>query len=105
MTTSKELDGRVAVITGASSGIGQHTARALAARGATVALLARRTERLTALVAEIEAVGGRAHAFPVDVTDETALRTVADAVQRSLGSAGIVFNNAGVMLPTPVTGG
>lgn len=104
MSISRELIGRVAVITGASGGIGQHTARALAAHGATVALLARRAERLAALAREIELAGGRALALAVDVTDEAALARAAAQVRSALGPAGIVLNNAGVMLPTPVTG-
>jgi NADP-dependent 3-hydroxy acid dehydrogenase YdfG len=104
MSSDTPLAGRVAVVTGASSGIGEHTARALARRGATVALLARRADRLRAIAAEIEGAGGHAHAWPVDVTDVTALKSVAAGIRAELGPAAIVFNNAGVMLPTPVTG-
>ena len=104
MSSNAPLAGRVAVVTGASSGIGEHTARELARCGATVALLARRGERLRAIAAEIEKAGGRARAYPIDVTDAAALKTVAASIKAELGLAGIVFNNAGVMLPTPVSG-
>jgi len=97
-----KLAGRVAVVTGASSGIGEQTARELARHGASVALLARRRERLEAIAADIAAAGGRAIACCVDVTDAAALAQAAASVRSELGTAGIVFNNAGLMLPTPV---
>jgi NADP-dependent 3-hydroxy acid dehydrogenase YdfG len=96
------LDGRVAVVTGASSGIGQSAAMAFATAGARIALLARRADRLENVRARIEAAGGIAKIYPVDVTDTKALGIVSEQVQRDLGSAGIVFNNAGIMLPTPL---
>jgi len=96
------LTGRVAVVTGASSGIGEQVARALAARGASVALLARRVDKLNALVGEIEQAGGAARAYPVDVTDLPAVLATARAISSDLGGAGIVVNNAGIMLPTPI---
>jgi NADP-dependent 3-hydroxy acid dehydrogenase YdfG len=102
LTTSSNLNGRIAVITGASSGIGEHTARALAARGATVALLARRVDKLDAIVKDIKDTGGKAAAYAVDVTDSAALMAVAAAIKAELGTASIVFNNAGIMLPTPI---
>ena len=76
MSTSNSnapLGGRVAVVTGASSGIGEATAELLAARGARVALVARRAERLDALVERIEKDGGTALAIPLDVTDTAAV--------------------------------
>jgi NADP-dependent 3-hydroxy acid dehydrogenase YdfG len=96
------LNGRVAVITGASSGIGAATAKRLAAAGAKVAVLARRADRLDVLVKEIEEAGGTALALPVDVTDAAALRAAADRVATELGTVDLLFNNAGVMLPAPV---
>ena len=80
-----------AVITGASSGIGAATARALARAGYRTALLARRTERLGALAAEIEAAGGHAEVHAVDVTDADAVRATADRI----GSCDVLVNNAG----------
>lgn len=105
MTNSHQhstLAGRVAVVTGASSGIGEATAKRLAASGAKVAVLARRVDRLDQLVDEIRADGGTALALPVDVTDLAAVRAAADRVAAELGTTGILFNNAGVMLPAPV---
>ncbi|MEV6171616.1 SDR family oxidoreductase [Streptomyces sp. NPDC051954] len=96
------LAGRVAVVTGASSGIGEQVARALAREGAHVALLARRAERLEDICTSIEADGGRAAAFPVDVTDAAGLQEAAAQVAETLAPAGIVVNNAGIMLPTPL---
>ncbi|KAA2258684.1 SDR family oxidoreductase [Solihabitans fulvus] len=96
------LAGRVAVVTGASSGIGEATARRLAASGARVAVLARRADRLENLVGEIEQAGGSALALPVDVTDAAALRDAAERVAAVLGTTDLLFNNAGVMLPAPV---
>ena len=94
---SNELRDTVALVTGASSGIGEATARALAAQGATVAVLARRKDRLDALAAEI---GGLA--IETDVTDrDQALAGVERTVQE-LGRLDIVINNAGVMLLGPI---
>jgi len=89
---------RVAVITGASSGIGEATARALAADGHRVVLLARRLDRIQASAEEI---GERAVAIQADVTDRDTLVAAARRVQDELGGADILVNNAGVMLPGP----
>ena len=105
MTTSTQtatLSGRVAVVTGASSGIGAATAKRLAASGARVAVLARRADRLETLVKEIEQAGGTALALPVDVTDAAALRAAAERIADELGTVDLLFTNAGVMLPAPV---
>ncbi|MGW7634827.1 SDR family oxidoreductase [Streptomyces decoyicus] len=96
------LTGRVAVVTGASSGIGEASAEHLAALGAHVVVLARRAERLDELAARIKKNGGRALALAVDVTDKAALHAAADRVAAELGGADLLFNNAGVMLPAPV---
>jgi NADP-dependent 3-hydroxy acid dehydrogenase YdfG len=96
------LAGRVAVVTGASSGIGEATAKRLATSGAKVAVLARRTDHLEKLVKEIEQAGGTALALSVDVTDAAALRTAAARVAAEFGTVDLLFNNAGVMLPAPV---
>ena len=90
--------GRVAVVTGASSGIGEATARTLAADGYRVALLARRTERITALADEL---GDGATAIAADVTDRDSLVAAAQRVQDELGGADVLVNNAGVMLLGP----
>ncbi len=97
--------GRVAVITGASSGIGEATAWALATAGAAVALLARRVERIDALAAEITAAGGRALACVADVQDRDAVRRAVDTIGEALGPAHILINNAGVMLLSRFTAG
>ncbi|HEV3094929.1 MAG TPA: SDR family oxidoreductase [Solirubrobacteraceae bacterium] len=91
-------NGRVAVITGASSGIGEATARTLAADGHRLALLARRAERIQALADEL---GGGAIAIEADVTDRDSIAAAAGRVQGELGSADILVNNAGVMLLAP----
>jgi NADP-dependent 3-hydroxy acid dehydrogenase YdfG len=101
-STRNALSGRVAVVTGASSGIGAATALRLAADGAAVAVLARRADRLATLVKEIEQDGGTALALSVDVTDAAALRAAAAEVEERLGTVDLLFNNAGVMLPAPV---
>jgi NADP-dependent 3-hydroxy acid dehydrogenase YdfG len=97
-TSAKPLAGRVAVITGASSGIGEATAEHLAALGARVVGLARRAERLGDLVARIEKNGGSALALSADVTDAAAVHAAAERVATELGGADLLFNNAGVML-------
>ena len=89
---------RVAVITGASSGIGEATARALAGGGHRVALLARRTERIEALAEEL---GNDALAIEADVTDRGSIAAAAERVQEEAGGADILVYNAGVMLLGP----
>ncbi|HET6241056.1 MAG TPA: SDR family oxidoreductase, partial [Arthrobacter sp.] len=98
----KILTGRVAVVTGASSGIGEATSKRLAALGASVAVLARRTDRLDALVKDIRNDGGTAIAITVDVTDAESVKLAAQQVSEQLGAADLLVNNAGVMLPAPV---
>ncbi|MBO9533006.1 MAG: SDR family oxidoreductase [Solirubrobacteraceae bacterium] len=99
-----DLTGRVAVITGASSGIGEATARTLAAHGAQVLLLARRLDRIAAIQQEIAAAGGIALAVECDVTDPAGLNR-ASVAARELGRADILVNNAGVMLISPFEAG
>ncbi|MFC8077631.1 SDR family oxidoreductase [Streptomyces sp. NPDC057307] len=101
-TKSRSLDGRVAVITGGSSGIGSATAEHLAELGASVAVIARRADRLDDLVARITKNGGTAIAIAADVTDPEAVQAAADRVEAELGGADLLFNNAGVMLPAPI---
>ena len=92
-----ELNGKIALVTGASSGIGAATARKLAAAGAKVGLAARRVERLDKLAGQIEASGGQAVAIEMDVVDRKSVEAgVAKLVQR-YGGLDIVFNNAGLM--------
>ncbi len=98
-TIAKDLAGRVAVVTGASSGMGRATALLLASRGAKVALLARRKDALDAVAAEIQQLGGEAIAVTTDVTDQTSVEAAAATVRKQLGNADLVFNNAGLMLP------
>ena len=90
------LDGRVVAITGASSGLGLHFAGLLARAGASVALMARRADRLAAAVAEIESAGGIAKAFALDVADADAIGPALDAAEEALGPLSIMINNAGV---------
>jgi NAD(P)-dependent dehydrogenase (short-subunit alcohol dehydrogenase family) len=90
------LDGRVALVTGASSGIGAHLARVLADAGAHVALAARRTDRLDGLATEIRAGGGIAHPIACDVTDRGSVIAAFDAAEQAFGPVDIVLNNAGV---------
>ena len=92
----KPLAGRVAAVTGASSGLGLHFARVLAAAGAAVALMARRTDRLAAGVEEISAAGGTACAFALDVADAASIGPALDAAQEALGPISVMINNAGV---------
>jgi NADP-dependent 3-hydroxy acid dehydrogenase YdfG len=96
------LDGRVAVVTGASSGIGEATAAALAREGAAVALAARRRDRLEDLAKRISDEGGRTAVFEVDVADEDQARGLILDSEEQLGGLDILINNAGVMLLGPV---
>lgn len=98
-TLDKNLQGRVAVVTGASSGMGRATALLLAARGAKVALLARRQAQLEDVAAEIREAGGEALVVVSDVTDQASMQAAADAVQDAYGNTDLLFNNAGLMLP------
>ncbi|TVT52693.1 SDR family oxidoreductase [Amycolatopsis rhizosphaerae] len=105
MTRYDNLADRTAVITGAASGMGEATARLLAASGARVALLARREDRLTTLAEEINAGSGQAIAVPADVTDQASIASTVDTVHREFGPVDLVVNAAGVMLPNPVFDG
>ena len=99
-----DLSGRVAVVTGASSGIGEATALTLAQHGAQVLLLARRLDRIHEVQQEIAANGGSALAVECDVTDPASLQR-ATVAARELGRADILVNNAGVMLLSPFEAG
>ncbi|GAP13301.1 short-chain alcohol dehydrogenase of unknown specificity [Longilinea arvoryzae] len=95
---AKRLEGSVALVTGASSGIGEETARQLAAEGAAVALLARRKDRLETLAVEIHAAGSRALALPTDITHQDEAVAAVDRTLAEFGRLDILVNNAGVML-------
>ena len=101
--TSK-LTGTVALVTGASSGIGEATARRLAQDGASVALVARRRDRLEALAAEIEQTGGTALAVEADITDRTQAEMAVRQTFERFGRLDVLVNNAGLMLLGPVVG-
>jgi 3-oxoacyl-[acyl-carrier protein] reductase len=90
------LKGRVALVTGASSGLGTQFARALADNGASVALVARRADRLRALKDEIEGKGARAIAIEADVTNHAAIARAFDAAEKAFGTVTILVNNAGI---------
>jgi NADP-dependent 3-hydroxy acid dehydrogenase YdfG len=94
---ARALEGRVALVTGASSGIGEAAAQALAAAGAAVAVSARRAERLQELVGRIEAAGGRSLALPGDVTDEAEAQKSVSATVQTLGRLDILVNSAGII--------
>src|SRR6201992_1678582 len=101
MTNDAVLSGTVALVTGASSGIGEATAKRLAADGATVAVAARRLDRLEKLVEEIDDAGGKALAIEADVTDRAAAEALVERTVKGLGRLDTVVNNAGVMLLGP----
>ena len=90
------LAGRVALVTGASQGIGRACAVRLASAGAAVAVAARNQEKLDALVSEIKASGGNAAAFPLDVSDEEQIKSTFKTVLGQLGKIDILVNNAGI---------
>jgi 3-oxoacyl-[acyl-carrier protein] reductase len=92
-----DLHGKVALVTGASSGLGVRFAECLAENGAAVALLARRVDRLAEVKARIERAGGRALAVEADVRDRAAMAKAFDAVERAFGTVTILVNNAGVV--------
>jgi NADP-dependent 3-hydroxy acid dehydrogenase YdfG/uncharacterized protein YciI len=97
-----KLEGKVALVTGASSGIGEATAIALAREGAHVGLAARRIERLDALVERLAAEGRTAVSLAADVSQETDARSLAQRVEKRFGKLDIVVNSAGIMLLSPI---
>jgi NADP-dependent 3-hydroxy acid dehydrogenase YdfG len=101
---SERLDGTVALVTGASSGIGEATALVLAEHGASVALAARRVDRLKALSEKIREGGGRTLVLEADITDEEQARGAVDRTVKEFGRLDTLVNNAGVMLLGPAVG-
>lgn len=93
------LAGKTALVTGASSGLGEHFARVLARHGADVVIAARRVDRLVALEAQIKAAGGKAAAVPLDVTQAASVAAAFDAAEAAFGPPTIVINNAGISAP------
>lgn len=96
MAYSIDLSGRVAFITGASSGLGAQFARTLAAAGAAVVLASRRVDKLKALRAEIDGAGGDAHVFELDVNDPDSIKSAVAHAETEVGSIDILINNSGV---------
>ena len=96
-----DVRGKVALVTGASSGLGENFARALARRGAVVVAAARRVDRLEALVAAIRADAGQAHAVSLDVTDAASVETAVRMSVELAGHIDILVNNAGIADPKP----
>ena len=96
MTIRFDLDGKTALVTGASSGLGARFARVLADNGAQVVLASRRVERLKELRAEIEAAGGDAHVVALDVTDQASIRSAIAHAETEVGPIDILVNNSGV---------
>jgi NAD(P)-dependent dehydrogenase (short-subunit alcohol dehydrogenase family) len=103
MGSSKRFDlaGKVALVTGASSGLGVHFARTLASAGATVAIAARRAARLASLQAELQGVGAKAAAVDLDVQSGKSIAAALEAAERALGPIDILVNNAGISIVKP----
>jgi NADP-dependent 3-hydroxy acid dehydrogenase YdfG len=104
LTMAGRLEGTVALVTGASSGIGEATATRLAAEGAAVAVVARRRDRLDALAGRIEGNGGRVLVIDADITSEAQARAAVERTATELGRLDTLVNNAGVMLLGPAAG-
>ena len=96
MAYSLDLSGRVAFVTGASSGLGAQFAKTLASAGAAVVLASRRTERLKSLRIDIEAQGGQAHVVSLDVTDALSIEAAVEQAEAEVGPIDILINNSGV---------
>jgi NADP-dependent 3-hydroxy acid dehydrogenase YdfG len=99
---SNNIKGKVIVITGASSGLGEAAARLLSAEGATVALGARRVERLKSLADELTAKGGKALAMATDVTKNDDVKKLVDTAVETFGRIDVIINNAGLMPQSPL---
>jgi NAD(P)-dependent dehydrogenase (short-subunit alcohol dehydrogenase family) len=103
MSYQIDLSGRVALVTGASSGLGAQFAKTLAAAGAAVVLAGRRMERLKTLRAEIEGDGGDAHVVMLDVTDVTSIKAAVAHAETEMGTLDILVNNSGVSVTQKLT--
>ena len=103
MTYNIDLAGRVALVTGASSGLGEQFAKTLAKAGAAVVLAGRRIERLKTLRAEIEGDGGDAHVVTLDVTDRDSIKAAVAHAETEMGTIDILVNNSGVGTTQPLT--
>jgi len=101
-TPAFDLSGKVALVTGASSGFGNHFARVLAEAGAKVVVGARREDKLQTLVAEIKASGGEALAVAMDVTQVDSVAAAFDTAEKTFGTVNVLINNAGVAAPKMV---
>jgi NADP-dependent 3-hydroxy acid dehydrogenase YdfG len=99
---SQNIEGKVIVITGASSGNGEATARLLSAQGATVVLGARRVERLQSLAGDLIRNGGKALALPTDVTHADQVKQLVDGAVQTYGRVDVMLNNAGLMPHSPL---
>lgn len=97
------IEGKVVLITGASSGIGEAAARLIAAKGARVVLGARRIDRLETLVSDIAAAGGSARAMALDVTDHSDMQAFVEFAKSAFGKVDVIVNNAGVMPLSPLS--
>ena len=98
ITDMLRLDGRAVLITGASSGLGRHFALTVARAGASVLVAARRAAQLAGLVEEIGALGGTAHAVPLDVRDAASVKACFDRIAEIQGAPDVIVNNAGITL-------
>jgi len=101
--SDRSLDGKVAVVTGASKGLGRAMALALGGAGARVALVSRNVEQMKQVAGEVVAAGGKAGVFEADVTDEGQVRRLEQDVMEAYGKVNILINNAGVNLRKPLT--
>jgi NADP-dependent 3-hydroxy acid dehydrogenase YdfG len=99
---SNNIASKVVVITGASSGLGEATARLLSAQGGSVVLGARRQDRIQSLASELTGAGGKAIAVTTDVTDRAQVQKLVDAAAQTYGRVDVMINNAGLMPQAPL---